>query len=74
MSVKSFNNGSWELDLGGICYREMYQLGKMLMELGEKGSLYGQDFDIDTLKAVFNSSMGDVVLFDEEGHTTEEEE
>ena len=70
--MKMFNDGSWELDLGGISFREMAILAKMLTELADKGELYKQKYDLDTLKARFNSHTGEVDLYDDEGNTTEE--
>lgn len=65
-------NGSWELDLGGICYKEMYELGRLLTQLGEKGNIGGEEFDLETLHAKFNANTGEVDLYDGEDNTTEE--
>lgn len=56
------NNGSWSLDLGGICYRELWKLGEMLAELGDKGTYNGEEIDLDGLGAEFNASTGEVYL------------
>lgn len=64
------NDGSWDLDLGGICYRELYELGRFLAKLGAKGNVDGTEFDLDTLHAKFNPHTGDVDLYDLEGNAT----
>lgn len=64
MIVKDTANGSWDIDLGGMCYREMYELGKLLMQLGDKGNIDGQEYDLDTLRAHFDSFKPDVYLYD----------
>lgn len=65
--------GSWDLDLGGICYREMWELGRFLTQLGEKGHIGGKELDLGTLHAGFNANTGEVYLYDAEGNTTGEE-
>ena len=55
-------NGSWSLDLGGICYRELWELGEMLAELGEKGTYEGEKVDLEGLGAEFDANTGDVYL------------
>ena len=64
-----------ELELG---YRELGELAEMLTELADKGTLYGQEFDLDTLKVGYNCYTPEVFLFDDYGATTleaqEEEE
>lgn len=55
----------------GMGFRE---LAEMLTELADKGELYGQKFDLDTLKVYFDPYRPEVVLFDDEGNTTEEGE
>lgn len=67
-------DGSWGIDLGGICYREMWELGRLLTELGDKGKISGKQFDLDTLRAGFNSYTGEVFLYDEDGNTTLDKE
>ena len=60
--MEKYDNGSWSLDLGGICYRELWELGEMLAELGDKGQIYGEKIDLDGLGAGFNASTGEVYL------------
>lgn len=67
-------DGSWDIDLGGLGYRELWLLGQMLEKLGDKGNINGQRFDLETLHAKFNNHTGEVDLYDEEGNTTEEDE
>lgn len=59
-----YDNGSWTLELGGICYRELWELGQILTELGDKGSYNGRDYDLETLTANFDASTGDVFITD----------
>ena len=72
--MNHYDNGSWELDLGGICGRELYILADLLKELARTGEVNGVEFDADTLKARFDSSTGDVDLYDDYGNTTLETE
>lgn len=58
----------------GMGFRELAELAEMLTELADKGELYGQRFDLDTLKVYFDPYKPEVVLFDDEGNTTEEGE
>lgn len=58
----------------GMGFRELAELAEMLTELADKGELYGQEFDLDTLKVYFDPYRPEVVLFDDEGNTTEEGE
>lgn len=72
--MQKSSNGSWIIELNGICYREMYRLGELLMELGEHGNIGGTVFDLDSLEAGFDANEGDVFLYDREGNTSWEEE
>ena len=72
--MKHYQDGSWELDLGGICARELYALADYLKELAETGEIGGVEFDNETLKARFNSHTGDVDIYDDYGNITEETE
>ena len=72
--MKHYENGSWELDLGGICARELYILADYLKELARVGEIDGVEFDNETLKARFNALTGDVDIYDDYGNTTEETE
>lgn len=65
METKIVNLG--ELGMG---FRELGELAEMLTELADKGELYGQKFDLDSLKIEYNPYMPEVVLFDDEGNTT----
>lgn len=58
----------------GMGFRELAELAEMLTELADKGELYGQKFDLDTLKVYFDPYRPEVILFDDEGNTTEEGE
>lgn len=58
----------------GMGFRELAELAEMLTELADKGELYGQKFDLDSLKVYFDPYRPEVVLFDDEGNTTEEGE
>ena len=58
----------------GMGFRELAELAEMLTELADKGTLYGQEFDLDTLKVGFDHFKPEVILFDDEGHTSEEAE
>lgn len=58
----------------GMGFRELAELAEMLTELADKGELYGQKFDLDSLKVYFDPYKPEVVLFDDEGNTTEEGE
>ena len=69
METKIVNLG--ELGMG---FRELGELAEMLTELADKGELYGQKFDLDSLKIEYNPYMPEVVLFDDEGNTTLERE
>ena len=69
METKIVNLG--ELGMG---FRELGELAEMLTELADKGELYGQKFDLDSLKIEYNPYMPEVVLFDDEGNTTLEGE
>ena len=69
METKVINLG--ELGMG---FRELGELAEMLTELADKGELYGQKFDLDSLKVEYNPYMPEVVLFDDEGNTTLERE
>lgn len=69
-----YQDGSWDLDLGGICYRELWLLGQLLVELGEKGEIDRTKFDLETLEARFDAKKPEVYLIDQEGNTTQEEE
>lgn len=69
METKIVNLG--ELGMG---FRELGELAEMLTELADKGELYGQKFDLDSLKVEYNPYMPEVVLFDDEGNTTLERE
>lgn len=69
METKIINLG--ELGMG---FRELGELAEMLTELADKGELYGQKFDLDSLKVEYNPYMPEVVLFDDEGNTTLERE
>lgn len=72
--MEKSSNGSWSVNLNGICYRELYELGKMLTELGERGNIYGTELDLETLEAGFDSRTGEVFLFDGDGNSSLEEE
>ena len=69
METKIVNLG--ELGMG---FRELGELAEMLAELADKGELYGQKFDLDSLKVEYNPYMPEVFLFDDEGNTTLEKE
>lgn len=69
METKIVNLG--ELGMG---FRELGELAEMLTELADKGELYGQKFDLDSLKVEYNPYMPEVFLFDDEGNTTLEKE
>lgn len=69
METKIVNLG--ELGMG---FRELGELAEMLTELADKGELYGQKFDLDSLKVEYNPYMPEVILFDDEGNTTLERE
>lgn len=69
METKIVNLG--ELGMG---FRELGELAEMLTELADKGELYGQKFDLDSLKIGYNPYMPEVFLFDDEGNTTLERE
>lgn len=69
METKIINLG--ELGMG---FRELGELAEMLTELADKGELYGQKFDLDSLKVEYNPYMPEIVLFDDEGNTTLERE
>ena len=69
MDTKILNLG--ELGMG---FRELGELAEMLTELADKGELYGQKFDLDSLKVEYNPYMPEVILFDDEGNTTLERE
>lgn len=69
METKIVNLG--ELGMG---FRELGELAEMLTELADKGELYGQKFDLDSLKVEYNPYMPEVILFDDEGNTTLEGE
>lgn len=58
----------------GMGFRELAELAEMLTELADKGELYGQKFDLETLKIYFNPYTPEVILFDDDGNTTEENE
>ncbi len=58
----------------GMGFRELGELAEILTELADKGELYGQKFDLDSLKVEYNPYMPEVVLFDDEGNTTSERE
>lgn len=58
----------------GMGFRELAELAEMLTELADKGELYGQRFDLDSLKVYFDPYKPEVVLFDDEGNTTLERE
>lgn len=58
----------------GMGFRELAELAEMLTELADKGELYGQKFDLDTLKVCFDPYKPEVILFDDDGNTTEESE
>lgn len=62
--MRKYDDGSWDINLNGICYRELWELGQLLTELGDKGSLGGVEYDLETLRARFNASTGDVYLYD----------
>ena len=70
--MEHYPNGSWKLNLNGICYRELWELSEMLAELAEKGNVGGVELDLSTLYARFDANLGTVELFDEDGNTTEE--
>ena len=69
MQTKTVNLG--ELELG---FRELGELAEMLTELADKGELYEQKFDLDSLKGGYNPYLPEVFLFDDEGNTTLERE
>lgn len=62
MGTKIVNLG--ELGMG---FRELGELAEMLTELADKGELYEQKFDLDSLKVGYNPYMPEIVLFDDEG-------
>lgn len=64
MSIEMLGNGSWRIDLGGICYREMWELGCLLEQLGDKGNIDGVEFDLENLEAIFDSYEPEVFLTD----------
>ena len=41
----------------GIGFKELGDLADMLAELAEKGTLYGQEFDLDTLKLIVKQPL-----------------
>lgn len=67
MDIRVVNLG--ELGMG---YKELADLAEMLAELAEKGTLYGEEFDLDTLKVVYKPNFGVVDLYDDFGATTAE--
>lgn len=69
MQTKTVNLG--EL---GIGFRELGELAEMLTELADKGELYRQKFDLDSLKIGYNPYLPEIFLFDDEGNTTLERE
>lgn len=72
--MEHYPNGSWKLNLNGICARELWLLSELLAELADKGNVDGVELDLATLYARFDSHLGSVELFDEYGNTTEEME
>lgn len=58
----------------GIGFRELGELAEMLTELADKGELYGQKFDLDSLKIGYNPYRPEIFLFDDEGNITLEGE
>ena len=58
----------------GLGYRELGELAEMLTELADKGKLYGQEFDLDTLKIGYDCYTPELFLFDDYGTTTLENE
>ena len=58
----------------GLGYRELGELAEMLTELADKGKLYGQEFDLDTLKIGYDCYTPELFLFDDYGATTLENE
>lgn len=58
----------------GMCYREMAEAAELLAELAQKGELYGESYDLDSLEIHFNEHTGDVYLADGEGHMSMEVE
>lgn len=58
----------------GMGYREIADLAEMLAELADKGTLYGIDFDLDTLQIAYNPYVPEVVIFDDNGNTSEDVE
>lgn len=67
--MKTINLG--ELGLG---YRELAELAEMLTELADKGKLYGQEFDLDSLQIGWDCFRPELILFDDFGATTAESE
>ena len=72
--MRKYDDGSWDINLNGICYRELWELGELLAELGDKGSLDGVEYDLGTLRAGFNASNGNVYLYDADGNISINEE
>lgn len=68
--------GTETVNLGelGMGFRELGELAEMLTELADKGELYGQKFDLDSLKIGYNPYLPEVFLFDDEGNSTLEKE
>lgn len=58
----------------GMGYREIAELAEMLTELADKGTLYGIDFDLDTLQVTFDPYKPEVIIHDGNGNTSEEDE
>lgn len=68
--------GTETVNLGelGMGFRELGELAEMLTELADKGELYGQKFDLDSLEIGYNPYLPEVFLFDDEGNSTLEKE
>ena len=69
--MRKYDDGSWDINLNGICYRELWELGQLLTKLGDEGKLNGVEFDLETLRANFNSYTGEVYIYDADGNVSD---
>lgn len=64
MSLVMDSMGGYCVDLGGMCFREIEELGHLLVELGNTGKIDGKEFDLENLTAVFDSTKPEIFITD----------
>ena len=58
----------------GLGYRELAWLAEMPTDLADKGELQRTKFSLDSLHAAYDSSLDDLIIYDDDGNVVKYKE